>query len=89
MKKLKKNQLKLDKETISSLSENDLSVVKGGVNISEDPLICYPRPSLVPQQCESMVPDYCFVTHNNNNCPLVSGKDGESCPCVSGSLRNC
>lgn len=31
MKKLKKNQLKLDKEIISSLSENELSVVKGGV----------------------------------------------------------
>lgn len=32
MKKISKNDLKLDKEVISSLSENELSSVKGGVD---------------------------------------------------------
>lgn len=36
MKKIKKNDLRLDKEVISSLSENELSNIKGGSILSYD-----------------------------------------------------
>lgn len=35
MKKIKKNDLRLDKEVISSLGENELENLKGGINYSD------------------------------------------------------
>lgn len=45
MRKIKKETLKLEKEVIASLTENDLSTVKGGADFSvdceKDTLVCF------------------------------------------------
>lgn len=61
MKKIKKTDLKLDKEVISFLSENDLSTVKGGV-VTETLNMC-PIPADPPTKnilCDQSM--LCFVS---------------------------
>lgn len=41
MKKIKKNDLRLDKEVISSLSGNELNSIKGGYNSNEPGVECF------------------------------------------------
>lgn len=83
MKKLKKNQLKLDKEVITSLSENDLSFVKGGEG---GPIIVNPTNTISANGCTLTQPSIEALTkccgkppifeRVTKNCPDPTSKKG-------------
>lgn len=89
MKKLKKNQLKLDKEVITSLTENDLSFVRGGEG---GPIIVNPTNTISANGCTLTQPSIealtkccetkrCFERVTAKNCPDPTSQDGAySCP---------
>ena len=81
MKKINKNDLRLDKEVISSLSENELSSVRGGENtiIPQDTFkepACRPcEISKAKTGCDinkTLVVDECMIQITNNANPCNS-----------------
>lgn len=75
MKKIKKNDLRLDKEVISSLSGNDLAGLRGGDAASLKPP-CWSIPSGEPG-CESRNPT-CPATVKTVTCMVDAPTKGEA-----------
>ena len=93
MKKIRKNDLKLEKEVISRLSANDLSYVKGGASVNN--VGCVHPVSYVPAECMTVLQNTCQLTvcggcQTGDNCHVVLTKDNKnSCPCVYSDNGNC
>lgn len=64
MKKINKNNFKLNKEVISSLSEDSLSQVVGGYQSNEQGVKCYEIS--VQIKCDSV--DWCYTPTFDNQC---------------------
>ena len=63
MKKIKKTDLRLEKEVITALTSNDLGYVRGGVNPPTKDYVCTPL---------TRTPD-CLIT--GNKCPMEPSVD--------------
>lgn len=79
MKKIKKNEFRLDKEIISSLSENDLSGILGGENT------VYPK---LTDKCETKL--ICPVSADMRSTCICIETNGPLCtPPIYTKAQNC
>lgn len=105
MKKISKKNLRLNKEVVASLSENEMQKVVGGDVTGKDTAnesICICALSKVPKDCPSYAHvcaesrDYCMVSENCKtlDCsPYLSEKNTDCCyktqDCLSERDTNC
>ena len=71
MKKIQKNDLRLEKEVISALTETDLRSVKGGVEVLTNSCKCVPPPVSYYGTC---VPATRYMVSCGGGCEMESVK---------------